>query len=321
MQPLERDESSKLCFDELKNNGLIKPNYNRWATKEKGYQQGLILFGITKTYTPKKMFVKSYENDRYGRSLTNAAINGNSLFDELNDFAAYYILKKCGVRAPKFKLKAAHNAVYAFSTDIAQHNKKYPQKNYAYYDMSDLPYTIDVQNAKLIPKPYCLTNDIIPIDVNSIIRFALMATIMNLIDLNTTNVGYVISDDGQRRIAKLATIDINFYLPEELKRYGSLGELVVNELDNNLGSNYIKFEMYSPLVTSSACRDAFIKIENNFLQACDEVEKHITNDMPFESQANKMKTLALIGVWRDKFRAIRELASIPANSHIQPCVI
>ena len=308
MSILTTDESSKKCYDDLKANGLVKPNYTTWCTKSKGVMEGVTLFGKTKISLPKKVFVKNYKETYDGLPLSEYV----SDIDSLQDYAAFTILKKCGARTPKVKLNATAQGVYIFATDIAQKKNKSPQKNYWFLELNNLPYKIDAAHRTLTPiVDNAPVNKTIPLDKFNLIRTILLAQILNLDDLNSTNIGFVISDYNSNTKSKLACID--FKIPKLTpceSSWKSLKEVIYYGLSNNFRNLDLIGNGCSLLInsfTESDYLEAFKKIEDNFLITCNDVKSKI-NEMTFETTERKTEAYAVIDSWYQRFLGMQKLA-------------
>lgn len=292
--------SSRKCYDALMKSSLIKKNYTSWKEKTKGASAGVILEGTTKTGIPKKVFVKNYLEDRNGASLHNGA-------NALGDFAAFTILKKCGLHAPKVKLAAADDGLYIFSTDVAQRKK--PNKECWYFDLDELPY--EIKNKNLHPTQTSNNRPIenkIPIDKKSYLKAIIIARLLNLEDLHGGNIGYYISKKGNLAKAKLACIDFLFDPHKPVSKHLSLKELIDDAVENFF-RHLDNSSAHKKLVSQCSEADyikAFEEISKQFLQTCAEI-KRIIQTMSVELEDEKKGIYGMLERWQENFIATKSL--------------
>ena len=307
-------KASTLCYYDLIGKGLAA-HYPQWEVKKNGRMTGVTLFGVTKKGVPKKVFVKSYcdvDTDEGEIDLT--------VMDELVDYAAFNIAKTCGVCVPKVKLKGvAGNAanggkksVYIFSTDIAEGNK-HPDARYRYFNVEQKPFSVSYQDGNLVAHE--MTGEFVkyPLDKTSMARIQLIALMLNLTDLHrNSNIGYLVSDKQGAVKVKLASVDFGSLNPATAIRCRDVPLLDLMNTEKKFSSDPMDF---ISKLTESDYIDAFKKIEENFLPACDEVLARV-KAMPFESEERKEQFSKKMAIWRANFNEI-QLVVGAAQSHLQ----
>ena len=306
-----RKEHSLGIFKDLNKHRLI-PRYPNKQTKNKGVMPGVILLGKNKKGVDKTVYVKYYSNkDVNGLSMDTAR------FDALGDYAAFVILRECGARVPKVRLKGtqkffkAHdkhqhdlqvkNKIYLFSTDIAQQKSKHPEKKYWYGDMECKSYSINM-NALQLDARISLKDETddasadggvtkaqtvyhYPIDLPSAARLLILGVILQLGDLHVNNMGYVLSRHGDKISAKLTFID--FFV--KANDIGMFGARSLQELVNNYYGGYFQPSELARVIASLTEQDyinALHDIETNFDRGCKLVTTQI-EQMPFVTNERK----------------------------------
>jgi hypothetical protein len=305
-----RKKHSQGIFKDLNEHSLI-PRYPNQQTKKKGVMPGVILLGKNKHGVGKTVYVKYYSNkDVNGLSMDTAR------FDALGDYAAFVILRECGARVPKVRLKGtqkffkAHdkhqplqvkNKIYLFSTDLAQQKSKHPDKKYWYGDMECKSYSINMNTLQLdasislkdetddasadggVTKAQPVYH--YPIDLPSAARLLILGLILQLGDLHINNMGYVLSRHGDKVTAKLTFID--FFVTA--KHISLLGAHSLRELVCNYYGGYFQPEELARVIASLTEQDymnALHDIESNFDRGCKLVTTQI-EQMPFVTNERK----------------------------------
>ena len=221
------------------------------------------------------------------------AVNGIAI-DTVTDYSALTLLRRCGIRAPKVKLKGTKedslngipNTVYLFSTDITQLSDKHPLRKYRFFSEKDAPLKNDciesAYNLALSDDAKSNALNQYPIDMVSSVRLQIMKDILGLTDLNEENIGCIISIEEGKVKAKRALVDfcvdVKDIAPE---RYHFFTKAEVPYL-----------------------QEAFKKVEANFLTACDQITANITN-MDFETEDRKSTLFRKMGIWKNNFSAMK----------------
>lgn len=319
----QNSKRSRDVFEDLDKRNLIG-HYADWSDKTSGVMTGATLYGVNKFGQQKKVYVKSYRDGGYG---------GGGSFDELIDYAGFYILKKCGARAPKAKLKgnsAKDNSnlsekIFIFSTDLGQGNLEHATKRYRFFEQSHYPQGSEIWNgvlkskSDLFPEVESTVSEDLdkdyyeyPLDAASAVRLSFLTSILNLSDLHSGNTGLVVSNDQGKTKTKFGVIDFcnqNSYvsaikadsLPAFIATYGSClpHEFRLKAKE----SDYIA---------------AFAKIEANFLNACNEVKANV-HAMPFISKDRKHAFNRTIKLWKSRYETVSSLVSAARdNTHHEP---
>jgi len=320
---INRYRSSVKLYRQLIKQNLI-PDDTRWEMKLSGAMSGVTLFLKSKNGKEKKVFLKTYNDpDFEGVPLQK------ELFNALNDYALFTILKKCGVSVPSVKLMGTEGSVYISSKDMGRHKKKRLLKEYYYFDLT-------AHSCVYKDESGCLETDInvfqqghnneesatkklnrffkYPFDKTSFARLLIMNCILNLGDVRYANIGVVISRDYELINAKVALVDFYtkpfcIYIPPNehsisnyIESFGTIScEITTNFVQSYSESDYIL---------------AFQKINEFFIPACDTALTDIKG-MSFESDVAKAEIAVTIETWKKNFTAFKGLVERAAINQPQ----
>lgn len=291
----EREKSlrvSEACYQFMQKNGMTA-HYPEWQAKEKGAAPGVVLLGNTKSGAKKKVYVKRYE-----KIFMSAHKD-----EDILDLAVFTIIKKCGGRVPKVKLKGiADDQVYLFSTDVSQAQSKHPQRKYKFHEFSD--DDINVTTYSSIRSKHGIFNhhrDFV-IDKVSVARMLLLGMMLNVWDLHYENAGIIFSSEGN---AKLTFIDFLIYAEPlqndcGLDLDGFVRVYYTNMiLDKNLNT-------LMSVITLEDFIEAFKKIEINFHASCKKVMEDI-NQLPFIAYNRKLHMSAILKIWEQNYLLLQKM--------------
>ena len=323
--------SSQQCIQDMERQELI-PVDTIWKPKLSGCMHGATLFTTTKTGVPKITFAKHYgERDVYNRPIPPDRIN------PLLDYAAFTILKTCGARSPVFKLKGCHenydkksaNSIYSFATDIAQQHVKHAGRKYWYQELASNTCVINIYKntldiaANLIPE--FMQTDGLPVndscvsfavDQESAVCMLLLMIILNLRDLNSKNVGFVISLENNKYTAKLAIIDFCVNVSKVFStRARSLDKLVRTKMQEM--TCFLEIYQLADLLEEADYIKAFKKIADNFIPACEEIQAKV-HDMSFATTESKASLNDDLEIWKHNFLNMQTFVAAAADQEKQP---
>jgi len=217
-----KDDISAACFKELQSCGLLK-NYSLWQTKYAGCLEGVKLKGASKTGEPKTTYTKKFR------------VHAKNRNTELTEFIALCALQACGIPTPKAKIKVVNDCTfYQFARDISECHKTAANPAPLFYTLFELtnktcPFQLgkDKITVEFTPAGTTATKSIV-IDKNSLAKLTVAATIFNLVDLHSDNVGLII--DVKAGTAKLAVVDLQLRTLSadgpEYKKHTSLASLI-----------------------------------------------------------------------------------------------
>lgn len=321
---IRQHRASAQCYQQLIKQKLI-PGDARWEMKSIGSMTGLTLFSKGKHGRKKKHFIKSYNDpDCFDSPLPK------NMFNELNDYVLFTILKKCGVSVPTVKLMAKDESIYISSKDMASRKKNHPAKEYRYFDLTAHLCSYDHASERLLtdinvfqdganisgetatknPKSYFEY----PFDKISLARLIIMNNILTLRDVRDANAGVVVSREHELINAKLALVDFYTYphrifinrnvnsISAHLKSYTTINDTIILSMVNSLSeSDYLT---------------AFQKIDESFMSAWNEATADV-KAMSFESDKEKSEILANLEIWKINFTAFKELVERAASNQPQ----
>lgn len=288
----ERLRQSTQCYQFLRQHRMAE-NYHDWLVKEKGAEPGVILLGNDKSGAKKKVFVKEYEK------LFLACHQD----EDLLDVAVFSILKKCGGRVPKVKLKgASDHKVFLFSTDVAQGQTKHPERKYQFHEFSDDEVNITSWSGVSLGHRMFDKKCNFETDKISVARMLMLGMILNIWDLHDENAGIVFSSEGN---AKLTFIDFLIYV-ENIKNEYEL------DLDGFIRAYYANMNLNKNIntlvsgITIADCIEAFKKIELNFHTACSDALEKI-NKLSFIAADRKSHMTNAVKTWEQNYMLMQKM--------------
>lgn len=308
------------CHDALVRQKLI-PEDCPWGIKLSGASTGVTLYLKNACGREETIFVKSYRDDMYYGGMLSPLF-----FNELNDYAMYTIIKRCGVKAPPVRLLSAVDAcdgkqkqnVYLFVTHITEPRENRRDKTYRFFEMKYKPLEVSLDNRVLVSKECLLPEHIqsvndayfkYDVDPVSIARLHLMCRILDLIDLSLSNLGYSLSHQRGTVKTKLCMVDASCDNSGVRNECETLAAFVQHESVYNR-----ELDGLVKTVTEDDYIKAFEKIEKNFIPACDEMLNQV-KAMTFESEEDQRQFSDMVASWKANFQHARSLVAAAVNSH------